>query len=444
MVLTEPQAGSDLSQVRTLAVRDGDSYRLSGQKIFITYGEHDLAENIVHMVLARTANAVPGVKGLSLFAVPKFVATPDGSLGARNDVRCVSIEHKLGIHGSPTCVLSYGEREGAIGYLVGEEGEGLPSMFVIMNMARYCIGVQALGCADRAYQHALEHALTRVQSVLPGSPDGATPVTIVQHPDVRRMLMSMKARVEAMRALALSVAAAMDRAHAAPDEAARAEALTYVALMTPVVKGWLSEESVDIASLAMQVHGGMGYIEETGVAQLYRDARITTIYEGTTAIQANDLLGRKLLRDDGAGAAAIVRRMRALIGELAMREDADIVAIHRVFSLAVDALDDVSIFLRKAAASDQREAYAGSVPYLLLWGIVAGGWQMARAALLAQRKLAEDASEAAFFRAKIVTARFYAEHVLIRAMTLGASILHGSSTVLALTEEELTADRSVG
>jgi alkylation response protein AidB-like acyl-CoA dehydrogenase len=441
MVLTESQAGSDLAQVRTKAVPEGDHYRISGQKIFITYGEHDIAENIVHLILARTPTAPAGVKGISLFIVPKFLVNPDGTLGARNDVSCASIEHKLGIHASPTCVLNYGEKTGAIGYLIGEENTGLASMFIMMNLARFSVGIQGLAISDRAYQHALAYARERVQSAPLGSKRDAAPVTIIHHPDVRRMLMSMKARLEAMRALGLSVAAAMDHAHAEADETVRANAEAYVELMTPIVKGWFTEESIDITSTALQVHGGMGFIEETGAAQYYRDCRITPIYEGTTAIQANDLIGRKLLRDMGKAVAATIARMKTVVAELEASEHADLRVIQANLTPAIAALGDTSIWIGTTAVADLPTAFACSVPYLKLWGIVAGGWQMARAALLAERHLAESDAEAAFYHAKIATARFYAEHFLPQAGGIAASIVKGSHSVLALTDEQFALDR---
>ncbi len=440
MVLTEPQAGSDLAAVRTLAVPDGDHYRISGQKIFITYGEHDMAENIVHLVLARTPTAPPGVKGISLFIVPKFVVNADGTLGKRNDVYCASIEHKLGIRASPTCVLNYGESGGAIGYLVGEENRGLEYMFVMMNRARFAVGVQGLGQADRAYQRALAYALERVQGKSVASRD-PSPVAIVHHPDVRRMLMTMKSQIEAMRALALVVAAALDHAHNDPDPAIRAEEQAFSELMTPIVKGWLTETSLEIVSTAVQVHGGMGFIEESGAPQSYRDARITAIYEGTTAIQANALVGRKLLRDQGQTVVATIARMRALDAKLAESSDPDVVVVRTALTRGVDALDEASRSIRAAASDDVRIAYAGSVPYLMLWGIVAGGWQLARAALAAERGIAAGAADADFYRAKLATARYYATHILSRAAWLREEIVAGSADVMRLDPSELALDR---
>ena len=435
MVLTEPQAGSDLAAVRTRAVPEGDHYKLFGQKIYITYGEHDYAENIVHLVLARTPDAPVGVKGISLFVVPKFLINADGSLGARNDVQCASLEHKLGIHSSPTATLNYGEAGGAIGSLIGEENRGLEYMFIMMNLARFSIGVQGIGIADRAYQHALAYAKERTQSKDLAVKD-PTPVTIIHHPDVRRLLMTSKAQIEAMRGLALVLASAMDHAHANPDAAVRAERESFVELMTPVVKGWSTENSLEITSNALQVFGGMGFVEETGAAQYYRDARITTIYEGTTAIQANSLVGRALLRDKTGTVASIITSMRATATELTSNSDANVKAIHPHFVSAIDALDAASMHLIATAKSEIKDAFAGSVPYLMLWGTVAGGWQMARAALAASKNANDE-----FNAAKIVTSRYYAEHVLTRAYHLRAEIIEGGATVNALDEAAFELDR---
>ena len=435
MVLTEPQAGSDLAAVRTRAVPEGDHYKLFGQKIYITYGEHDYAENIVHLVLARTPDAPVGVKGISLFVVPKFLINADGSLGARNDVQCASLEHKLGIHSSPTATLNYGEAGGAIGSLIGEENRGLEYMFIMMNLARFSIGVQGIGIADRAYQHALAYAKERTQSKDLAVKD-PTPVTIIHHPDVRRLLMTSKAQIEAMRGLALVLASAMDHAHANPDAAVRAERESFVELMTPVVKGWSTENSLEITSNALQVFGGMGFVEETGAAQYYRDARITTIYEGTTAIQANSLVGRALLRDKTGTVASIITSMRATATELTSNSDANVKAIHPHFVSAIDALDAASKHLIATAATEIKDAFAGSVPYLMLWGTVAGGWQMARAALAASKNVSDE-----FNAAKIVTSRYYAEHILTRAYHLRAEIIDGGATVNALDEAAFELDR---
>lgn len=435
MNLTEPQAGSDLSLVRTRAVPQGDgTYKVFGTKIYITYGEHDMAENIIHLVLARTPNAPEGVKGISLFIVPKFLVNADGSLGARNDAHCVSIEHKLGIKASPTAVLQFGDHGGAIGTLVGEENRGLEYMFIMMNAARFAVGMQGVGVAERAYQKAVQYAKERVQSRdLTGSPG---PVTIIHQPDVRRMLMSMRAQTEAARALSYVTAAASDAAHHHPDEATRKTNQAFYEFMVPIVKGWSTELSIDVTSTGVQVHGGMGFIEETGAAQYYRDARILPIYEGTTAIQANDLVGRKTVRDGGATAKGILAQVRQTEEELAAYNAGDLAAIRNQLAAGSRALEDVVTFVATNVKSDIKGVFAGSVPYLKLAGIVLGGWQMARAALIAERKLKAGEGDAKFYQAKITTARFFAEHFLSQASGYRAAIVEGSSGVLALTEEQ--------
>jgi acyl-CoA dehydrogenase len=338
MNLTEPQAGSDLSAVRTRAVPQADgSFRVHGQKIFITYGEHDLTPNIVHLVLARTPGAPEGVKGISLFVVPKFLVNDDGTVGERNDVRCVSIEHKLGIHGSPTAVLAFGDGEGAQGWLVGEENRGLEYMFIMMNSARYSVGLEGVGLSERAYQRARDYARDRKQGVEQGSASREK-VAILRHPDVRRMLLQMKSRTEALRAVACVVAAATDLAHGHPDEAVRKEQQGFVDLMIPVVKGWSTESSVLVTSLGVQVHGGMGFIEETGAAQHWRDSRITPIYEGTTGIQAADLIGRKIARDGGAAVQRVLREMAAVQEQLLVTGEAELAAIAAHLSSGISAL----------------------------------------------------------------------------------------------------------
>ena len=444
MCLTEPQAGSDLAAVRTQAVPEGDHYRISGQKIFITFGEHDLAPNIVHLVLAKLPDAPEGTKGISMFIVPKFLVKPDGTLGERNDVNCASIEHKMGINANPTCTLNYGEKTGgAIGYLVGEPHRGMEYMFIMMNAARFSVGVQGLAIADRAYQSALAYAKERVQSrdIKDVASRGAQAVTIFHHPDVRRMLMSMKAQIEAMRALAYVTAASLDLSNKSPDEAVRKEHRAFVDFMIPILKGWCTEAAIEICSTALQTFGGMGFIEETGIAQQYRDVRITAIYEGTTGIQALDLVGRKLIRDMGKTATALVARMKAFAAELASTGDADVTAIHAEFVRAIDALAAASHAIGTNAASDVRLGVACSVPYLKLWGIVAGGWQMARAAQIAAAKIAARDADADFYRAKLATARFYAEHVLTQARWLQAEIENGAASVMALSEEQFDLDR---
>jgi len=438
MNLTEPQAGSDLAQVRTRAERQPDGhYRLFGQKIYITYGEHDLADNIIHLVLARASDAPPGVKGLSLFVVPKFLVGADGSLGARNDVYCASIEHKLGIKGSPTAVLIFGDGRGeagtgALAELVGEENRGLETMFIMMNAARFGVGLQGIGVGERAYQQALAYARDRVQGrAVEGS---AGPVAIIEHPDVRRMLLHMRSHVEAARALAYVAAAQSDLAHHHPDPARRAQAQARYEFLVPIVKGWSTEMAVEVASLGVQVHGGMGFIEETGAAQHYRDARILPIYEGTTAIQANDLLGRKTVRDGGAAARALADEMRATVAALRVPGAPDLAAIAAHLEAATAAFTASVDYLLRTAPGDPRAAYAGTVPFLRLAGIALGGWQLARAALLAHER--RNGPEASFYRAKLASARFFADHALSMAGALHAAIAAGGAGALDLAAAE--------
>ena len=435
MNLTEPQAGSDLSLVRSRAVPEADgTYKIFGTKIYITYGEHDMAENIIHLVLARTPDAPEGVKGISLFIVPKFLVKADGSLGDRNDVHCVSIEHKLGIKASPTAVLQYGDHGGAIGYLVGQENRGLEYMFIMMNAARFAVGMQGISVAERAYQKAVGYARDRVQSRdLAGS---AGPVAIIHHPDVKRMLMSMRAQTEAARALSYVTAAAFDAAHHHADEAARKVNNAFYDFMVPIVKGWSTEMSIDVASTGVQVHGGMGFIEETGAAQHYRDARILTIYEGTTAIQANDLVGRKTLRDGGELAKNLLGQVTATATELIGSGNAELVAIGQRLAAASADLKSIVEFISANGKSDIKAAFAGSVPYLKIAGIVFGGWQMARAAKIATAKLSESGGDASFYKAKIATARFFADHYLSTSSAARIAIVEGSAGVLALADEQ--------
>lgn len=435
MNLTEPQAGSDLAAVRTRAVPQGDgTYKVFGTKIFITYGEHDMAENIVHLVLARTPDAPAGVKGISLFIVPKYLVNADGTLGARNDAHCVSIEHKLGIKASPTAVLQFGDHGGAIGTLVGEENRGLEYMFIMMNAARFGVGMQGIGLADRAYQQAVAFAKDRVQSRdLAGSPG---PVSIIHHPDVRRMLMSMRSQVEAARALAYFGAGISDIAHHDENPETRAANLAVYEYLVPIIKGWSTEMSQDVTRDGVQVHGGMGFIEETGAAQHYRDAKILTIYEGTTAIQANDLVGRKTVRDGGEVAKSILAQVRATEAQLAAAQGDDFKAIHRALTEGSTALEAVVEYVAGNMKADIKGVFSGSVLYLKLAGVVLGGWMMARAALVAQQRLEEGAGDAAFYKAKIATARFFADHILSQASGLRTAIVEGSAGVLALSEDQ--------
>jgi len=435
MNLTEPQAGSDLALVRTRAEPQGDgSYRLFGTKIFITYGEHDLAENIVHLVLGRVAGAPEGVKGISLFLCPKCLPNADGSLGARNDVHCVSIEHKLGIKASPTAVLQFGESQGAVGWLVGEENRGLETMFVMMNAARYAVGVQGVAVAERAYQKAAAYARERIQSrPVDGSLPGSAP--IIHHPDVKRMLMTMRAITEACRAVATVAAAAYDAAHAHPDADTRRQNQAFYEFLVPLVKGYSTEASLTVTSLGVQVHGGMGFIEETGAAQYYRDARILTIYEGTTAIQANDLVGRKTARDGGQVARSIAQQVAATEAALVRRQSAAARSMARRLGAAREAFLGVVDFVVGHVKSNPNEVFAGSVPYLMLAGNVVAGWQMARALLVAEQQLADGAGDAPFLQAKVATARFYAEHLLSQAPATRDAIVEGGDSVNALAPE---------
>ena len=490
MNLTEPQAGSDLAAVRTKAEPQGDgTYKIFGQKIFITYGDHDMTDNIIHLVLARLPDAPEGVKGISLFVVPKFMVNADGSLGARNDVHCVSIEHKLGIHASPTCVLAFGDNGGAVGTLIGEPNRGLEYMFIMMNEARFAVGMEGLALSERAYQHALQYAKDRIQGTdagVRGGPKvsiihhadvrrmlmsmksqteamralayvvgaatdlahqhalqyakdriqgtdagvrGGPKVSIIHHADVRRMLMSMKSQTEAMRALAYVVGAATDLAHHHEDQSVRARNQAFVDLMIPVVKGWLTENSIEIASTGVQVHGGMGFIEETGAAQHFRDARITAIYEGTTAIQANDLIGRKIARENGVTIKALIAEMHQVEAALDANDEA-LAAIRNSLAKGISAVEEAVGYILATYNADIKAASVGSVPFLKLLGIVAGGWQMARAALLSKDRQGED-----FYRAKLVTARFYADHVLAQAPGLAYTVVNGASGALTLPEE---------
>lgn len=422
MALTEPQAGSDLSLLRTRALPDAGAYRLFGTKIFITYGEHDFTDNIVHLVLARLPDAPEGTRGLSLFLVPKFLVHADGSLGERNDVHCVSLEHKLGLRASPTAVMAYGQKDGAVGYLVGEPNRGLEAMFVMMNRMRLGVGIEGLAMAEHAYQQARAYARERVQGREPGAASGGA-VPIIRHPDVRRMLMEMKARIEAMRGLSYYAAARMDIAARHPDAAERGAAQNRVDLLTPVIKGWQTEQAQEIVSAALQIHGGSGYVEETGVAQLLRDVRVTSIYEATTGIQAADLTSRKVARDGGATVARLASEARAVCRALAGRQDDDRRAIAARLDDAVRALEEATRYIVEHSARAPANVAAGAVPYLMLLGGVAGGWQLARAALVADEP------------SRAIVARYYAEHVLPRARAYADEVLFGADSVLRLDGE---------
>lgn len=435
MNLTEPQAGSDLALVRTRAEPQPDgSYKIFGTKIFITYGEHDMAQNIVHLVLARVTGAPEGVKGISLFLVPKFMVDADGALGARNDAHCVSIEHKLGIKASPTAVLQFGDHGGAVGYLIGQENRGLEYMFIMMNAARYQVGVQGIGIAERAYQKAVAYARERIQSrPVDGSQPGSA--AIIHHPDVKRMLMTMRAYTEGCRALAIVSAAAYDAAHKHPDAEVRKQNQAFYEFMVPLVKGYSTEMSLEVTSLGVQVHGGMGFIEETGAAQYYRDAKILTIYEGTTAIQANDLVGRKTARDGGQVAKAIAGQLQATEAALAKRDSPAAKAMHKRLSAAREAFVQVVDFVAGNTKAHPNAVFAGSVPYLMLAGNVMAGWQMARALLVAEQQLADGRGDAEFLKAKVATARFYADHLLSKVPAARDAIVEGGDSVTALALE---------
>jgi alkylation response protein AidB-like acyl-CoA dehydrogenase len=429
MNLTEPQAGSDLAAVRTRAEPQADgTFKIFGTKIYITYGEHDMADNIVHLVLARTPTAPPGVKGISLFLVPKFRVNSDGSLGERNDAYCVSIEHKLGIKASPTAVLQFGDHGGAVGELIGQENRGLEYMFIMMNAARYGVGIQGLALADRAYQHAVRYARDRVQSrPVDGSLPAAGP--ILHHPDVRRMLMTMRSLTEGCRAMAAMAAGAYDRAHGLGDKAQQ----EFYEFLVPLVKGYSTEIAHEVTSLGVQVHGGMGFIEETGAAQHYRDAKILTIYEGTTAIQANDLVGRKTLRDGGALARSMAERVEALEAELA-QGSADAHAVRANLSHARQAYEAVVDYMASQGKANINGVFAGSVPYLMLAGNLVAGYCLARGLLAAEKEIAAG-NDVAFMQAKLITARFYAEHILPRTAALRDAVLNGSGSLLAMPLE---------
>ena len=431
MNLTEPQAGSDLAAVRSRAepLPDG-TYKVFGTKIFITYGEHDMAENIIHLVLARVQGAPEGVKGISLFVVPKFLVNKDGSLGARNDVHCVSIEHKMGIKASPTAVLQYGDHGGAIGYLVGEENRGLEYMFIMMNAARYAVGVQGISIAERAYQKAVTFSRDRVQS-RPVDGSMKTSAPIIHHPDVRRMLMTMRAYTEGCRAMATVAAAAYDASHHHPDADTRKENLAFYEFLVPLVKGFSTEMSLEVTSLGVQVHGGMGFIEETGAAQYYRDSKILTIYEGTTAIQANDLIGRKTGRDGGQTAKGIAAQIANTEAELLKSGSANAKAMAARLKAAREAFLNVVDFVVAGAKASPNAVFAGSVPYLMLTGNLVAGWQMGRALLVAEAELAKG-NDAVFMQSKITTARFYADHILTKVPGMRDSIVDGADSVTEL------------
>ncbi len=427
MNLTEPQAGSDLAEIKTRAVPNGDTYLLSGRKIFITWGDHNFTDNILHLVLARLPDAPPGIRGISLFLVPKYLVNADGSTGGRNDVYPVSIEHKLGIHSSPTCVMSYGDNSGAAGYLVGAKHDGIACMFTMMNHARLAVGIQGLSISERAYQQALDYAKEREQGKVPGQPGRAR---IIQHADVRRMLMLMKSGCEAMRAVAYVTAASLDYTNRSANAGNHSDRF---ALLTPVIKAWCTELAQDITSLGIQVHGGMGYIEETGAAQHFRDARITTIYEGTSGIQAQDLVGRKVIRDNGKAIGELIDEINQTIAELS-DTDVNQKTIKHALDAATGKLAQATDWLLQNYRDDPDAPGSIALNFLMLMGYVCGGWQMARAALIAAEKSASSSED--FYRGKIVTARFYAEHYLPRTSGYFSTIEAGSESIMALDAEQ--------
>jgi len=431
MNLTEPQAGSDLAAVASKAVLEKDHFRISGTKIFITWGDQEFTENIIHLVLARLPDAPAGVKGISLFLVPKYLVDVNGDKGARNDVYATSVEHKLGIHASPTCVMNFGDNEGAIGYLVGPPNNGLACMFTMMNHARLSVGVQGLGIAEAAYQQALAYAKERMQGGMPGN---SGRVAIIKHPDVRRMLMLMKSQIEAMRAVAYTTIAHLDIAHCAESEHERANADVRVGLLTPIVKGWLTEAAQEIASLNIQIHGGMGFVEETGAAQLYRDARILPIYEGTTGIQALDLVGRKILRDSGAGITSLISDMKSTLSEL-NGLGKSLSDIAESLQYAIDHLEKAIAWLAGSVRENPAEAGACGVNLLMMMGVCCGSWQMARSTLAAKVKLETDDGDPRFLNSKLTTTCFFNQHVLTRASGYLASIVGGSDSMMVLAED---------
>ncbi len=433
MNLTEPQAGSDVGALRTKAVKQDDHYLITGQKIFITYGDHDYGGNVIHLVLARLPGAPQGTRGISLFLAPKILVNPDGSLGQPNDLRVVSLEHKLGIHASPTAIMSYGDEGGAVGYLIGEENRGMACMFTMMNNARLNVGMLGLGTAVRAYQQARDYAKERIQGGdIAGKLEGA--LSIIHHPDVRRMLMGMKASVEAMRGLSYFAAATLDKAKHHPDEAERKRQQALIDLLTPICKAWCTDTGLEVCDTGIQIHGGMGFIEETGAAQHWRDARIHPIYEGTNGIQANDLLGRKVLRDGGATAKAFIATMGALDNELGAGEGEDIAAMRGALAEGLARLNEATDWMLATFPKDPNLAAAGAHHYLTLWGNVTSGWLLAKAALAASKDSANG--DAGFREAKLKTVRFYADQVLSRSAALKKTITDGGASVMALAEDQ--------
>ena len=431
MNLTEPGAGSDLAAVKTRAEREDDHYRITGQKIFITWGDHQMTDNIVHLVLARLPDAPAGVKGISLFIVPKFLLDADGNPAQRNDVKAVSLEHKLGIHGSPTCVMSFGDDGGAIGYLVGQENKGLAYMFTMMNHARQSVGLQGVSISERAYQHAVEYAKERLQ----GTQKDGSQIPIIKHPDVRRMLMQMRALTEAARAVAYLASAEIDKANNCRDPQQAQDHAARVELLTPIVKGWATEIAQEVTSLGVQIHGGMGFIEETGAAQFYRDARILPIYEGTTGIQALDFVGRKNLFADGQLIASLLSEMEQTLADLDPVNEA-MSAIKSGLRKALQDGQQAQDWLLDAAQRDSQAAGSVAVNFLMLFGYLSGGWMMARSALQAQAMLDTGQGDSDFLKAKVITAQFFCEQLLPRTASLLAAVESGSSATMALSDDQ--------
>ena len=433
MNLTEPQAGSDVGALTTKAeVQDDGTYKITGQKIYITWGEHDLTENIIHLVLARTPDAPPGTKGISLFIVPKFVVNDDGSIGQENDIKCLSIEHKLGIHASPTCVLQFGDNGGATGYIVGEENSGMRYMFTMMNQARLAVGLEGLAVADRAYQQALDYALERMQGRRADTPKGES-VPIIDHPDVRRMLMTMKAYIEAMRCMIYLNAKSIDIAHHHPDQDERTRGSELTDLLTPLSKSWCTDLGNELTSLGIQIHGGMGFVEETGAAQHYRDIRIAGIYEGTNGIQAIDLVGRKLSMRKGD----VVRELLLEINETASElHSADLEGIARPLEDAVQDMQAATEWLIENGGASTDDGLAGATPYLRMFGTTVGGWLLAKSALQAKKQI-DEGNDSAFLHAKIETATFFAEQLLPQVSGLLPAAVSGAHSLYAIKPERL-------
>ena len=433
MCLTEPAAGSDLGALTTRAEPQADgTYLVSGTKIYITWGDHSLTPNIVHLVLARLPGAPQGTKGISLFLVPKFKVNADGTPGERNDVYPVSVEHKLGIHASPTCVLNFGDNGGAVGYLVGTVNEGLAAMFTMMNYMRLGVGAQGVGLSERSYQASVLYARDRVQGRAPGEKGR---VAIIRHPDIRRTLLLMRSLTQACRAICYYTASCLDRGNHDDDAGQAAAWVARGDLMTPIAKAFSSEVGQEVTSLGIQVHGGMGYVEETGVAQYYRDERIASIYEGTNAIQAIDLVGRKLLRDGGATVSAFVSEMRGIDAPLANAGE-DMAAVRLWLAKGLDEIVQCSTYLLNGERKDPELLGSAAFNYLMLVGTVIGGWQLARGALAATRKLETDSTDTVFLKTQVLMAKFYAEHVMPRSIAYGAAVRAGSGTIMALAADQ--------